>query len=109
MTDEASPVRSKTPETSADVLAHRTSNGINNQENQNENGADIANRLILRERPRHVMETILKGGIGSVPKPGDIVEGIVIEKRGAKLFVDLGSFGTGVVYGREYHQAQDFI
>lgn len=81
----------------------------NNQENQNENGADIANRLILRERPRHVMEALLKGGIGFVPKPGDIVEGIVIEKRGAKLFVDLSSFGTGVVYGREYHQAQDII
>lgn len=95
---------------------------LNNQEDQNENGADTANRLVLRspaqvlsskiregERTRHVMETLLKGGLGSAPKPGDLVEGAVIEKRGAKLFVDLGPFGTGVVYGREYHQAQDII
>ncbi len=88
---------------------------LNNQEARDENGDEHSSRLpnqaglLLRERPRHVMEVLLKGGLGSVPKPGDIVEGAVMEKRGAKLFVDLGSFGTGIVYGREYQQASDII
>ncbi|MBI2096804.1 MAG: S1 RNA-binding domain-containing protein [Candidatus Sungbacteria bacterium] len=58
------------------------------------------------------MEQLLKSRSGeffSMPKAGDIVEGVAIEKRGAKLFVDLGNQGTGVVYGREYYEAQDII
>lgn len=42
-------------------------------------------------------------------KPGDIVEGEIIEKKGSRLFVDLGARGTGIVYGREYFEAQEVI
>lgn len=42
-------------------------------------------------------------------KVGEILEGTVIEKRAAKLFIDLGGRGTGIVYGREYYEAQDII
>ncbi|MBI4132773.1 MAG: S1 RNA-binding domain-containing protein [Candidatus Sungbacteria bacterium] len=57
------------------------------------------------------MEVLLKHKSDSavLPKPGDIVEGAVIEKRGSRLFVDLGSRGTGIVFGREYFEAQDII
>ena len=57
------------------------------------------------------MELLLKarGEFFAMPKVGDIVEGQAIEKKGAKLFIDLGNRGTGIVYGREYYEAQDII
>jgi small subunit ribosomal protein S1 len=66
---------------------------------------------VALEKPKHPMENLLKsrGEFFSAVKTGDIVEGITIEKRGAKLFLDLGNRGTGVVYGREYYEAQDLI
>ncbi|MBI3627545.1 MAG: S1 RNA-binding domain-containing protein [Candidatus Sungbacteria bacterium] len=57
------------------------------------------------------MENMLKsrGDFLNVPKVGEIVEGTAIEKKGAKLFIDLGVRGTGIIYGREYYEAQDII
>ena len=59
----------------------------------------------------HPMELLLKqrSELVSFLKSGDIVEGEVIEKKGSRLFVDLGPRGTGIVYGREYFEAQDVI
>lgn len=42
-------------------------------------------------------------------KSGDLVEGIFIERGAKKAFFDLGKFGTGIVYGVEYVNAQDVI
>ena len=66
---------------------------------------------VVMEKPKHPMEQLLKsrGEFLNVPKVGEIVEGTAIEKRGAKLFIDLGNRGIGVVYGREYYEAQDLI
>jgi len=44
-----------------------------------------------------------------IPKPGEIVEGIVIGKERAALFVDLGKWGVGRVWGREYLNAKEEI
>ncbi len=44
-----------------------------------------------------------------LPKEGEIVEGIVIDKSNAILYVDLGPKGTGIVYGREYLAVKDKI
>lgn len=65
----------------------------------------------VQEKARHPMEQLLKskGDFLNVPKVGEIVEGVAIEKRGAKLFVDLGNRGTGIIYGREYYEAQDVL
>lgn len=40
-------------------------------------------------------------------KEGDIVEGPIITKEGGEIYVDLGPGGTGIIYGREYYDAQD--
>ena len=58
---------------------------------------------------RHPMELLLKqkSDRNALVKPGDIVEGEVIEKKGSRLFVDLGGRGTGIVFGREYFEAQE--
>lgn len=57
------------------------------------------------------MEFLLKqkSEHSSLLKTGDIVEGEVIEKKGSRMFVDLGVRGTGIVYGREYTEANDII
>ena len=61
-------------------------------------------------KPRHPMEILLKSRSAAViPKEGDIIEGAVLEKKGTRLFIDLGALGIGIVYGREYYAAQDII
>lgn len=62
-----------------------------------------------RSEARHPMEQILRANTASFLKIGDIAEGTVLEKKGGKLFVDLGSAGVGVVYGREYYAAEELV
>jgi small subunit ribosomal protein S1 len=40
------------------------------------------------------------------PKVGDIVEGRVISKKAFAIYLDLGIFGTGVIYGKEFKKAK---
>lgn len=60
-------------------------------------------------KAKALMEDVLKNGSQKVSKAGDVVEGVAIGKEGAKLYVNLSAFGTGVVYGREFYEAQDLI
>lgn len=55
------------------------------------------------------MEVLMKKVSWPALKPGDIIEGAVLDKRGSRLFVDLGPVGTGIVYGREFYQAEDIV
>ncbi len=41
------------------------------------------------------------------PKVGEIIEGAVIGKGRAAIFLDLGPIGTGKIYGREFFQAKE--
>ncbi len=45
----------------------------------------------------------------NLPKTGDIIEGTVIKKSAGNLIVDLGIWGTGTVYGREFNAALSII
>jgi ribosomal protein S1 len=40
------------------------------------------------------------------PKIGDIVEGKVISKKAFAIYLDLGIFGTGIIYGKEFKRAK---
>jgi len=40
------------------------------------------------------------------PKIGDIVEGKVILKKAFAIYLDLGVFGTGVIYGKELQKSK---
>ncbi len=42
-----------------------------------------------------------------IPKEGEIVDGEIVGKGRAAAFIDLGSFGTGIIYGREFQTAKD--
>src|SRR3989344_5082866 len=44
-----------------------------------------------------------------LPKIGEVVEGRVIKKSARNLYIDLGIWGIGIVYGIEFINAQDII
>lgn len=41
------------------------------------------------------------------PRMDEIVQGKVINAAKASVFLDLGAWGTGIVYGREFYEAKD--
>lgn len=43
------------------------------------------------------------------PQEGEIIEGEVIKRELSALFLDLGSFGTGIIYGKEFYEAKEEI
>lgn len=47
------------------------------------------------------MEELLTKSTLSIPQVGDILEGVVIDKSSSNMLLDLGSIGTGIVYGTE--------
>lgn len=60
--------------------------------------------------PKFLMEEALKSMLpGQLPKVGELVEGTVLGKEGSSLYINLGAFGTGIIYGKEYYDAQDLI
>lgn len=60
--------------------------------------------------PKFLIEEALKNTLPvQLPKVGELVDGTVLGKKGSYLYVDLGAFGTGVIYGKEYYEAQDLI
>lgn len=42
-----------------------------------------------------------------LPKIGDIIEGNVVGKGRSSIFLNLGNWGTGVIYGREFYEAKN--
>lgn len=44
-----------------------------------------------------------------MPKIGELVEGRVMKKSAKNLYIDLGIWGIGIVYGIEFMNAQDII
>src|SRR3989344_5521851 len=61
------------------------------------------------QKPRHPMEALLKTSGNAFVKVGELVDGTVLEKKGTRVYVDLGPRGMGIIYGREYYAAQDII
>ncbi|RJQ13753.1 30S ribosomal protein S1 [Candidatus Parcubacteria bacterium] len=55
------------------------------------------------------METLLKQQGLQLPKVGEIIKGNIITKKGNTLYIDLGNFRTGIVYGQEFYLAKEFI
>jgi len=53
--------------------------------------------------------TDLVEDLPAMPQPGDLIEGTVIGKSRASLYIDLPPYGTGIIYGREYIMVRDLI
>lgn len=43
------------------------------------------------------------------PNIGEIVEGQIIKREKAAVFLSLKNFGTGIIYGREFYGAKEFL
>lgn len=50
-----------------------------------------------------------ESGLPIVLKPGDLVEGVILEKNKGRLLIDLGKHGTGAVYKNELQNAKELI
>ena len=65
--------------------------------------------------PSTITHTILKDAmkadkaIFSLPRVGDLVKGTVIGKESGAVYLDLGEWGTGIIYGVEYFRAQEVL
>lgn len=55
------------------------------------------------------MDLLLKTFSFNPPRAEDLIEGEVLKQKGAVLFVNLGVFGTGIIYGREFNNARELI
>lgn len=66
---------------------------------------------IKSDDSQHVMEELLQkhDELVHLPEVGTIIEGRVVEKSRHALYVDLGIWGLGVVYGRELREDPDIF
>ncbi|MEK7596138.1 MAG: S1 RNA-binding domain-containing protein [Patescibacteria group bacterium] len=55
------------------------------------------------------MDFLFKSVVLSVPRAGDILEAKFLARKGQNVFLDLGPFGTGIIFGREFINARDII
>lgn len=62
-----------------------------------------------RVKKEHPMDYLFKTVTVHTPRVGDLVEGTVIGREGARLFIDLGPFGSGVVYYSEFVEMRDVV
>ena len=76
---------------------------------QQNNKHDSAESIQQQVVAPHIMEELLKARPKTFLKAGDLIDGNVLIKAGARVYIDLGMFGTGIIYGREYQNARDFI
>ncbi|MDP1629681.1 MAG: S1 RNA-binding domain-containing protein, partial [bacterium] len=71
------------------------------------------NELIAVEiKPKATaMDNILRAGQAwmNFPEAGDLIEGRVIKKDSKSLYLDLGIWGIGIVYGREFAETRDLV
>ena len=67
--------------------------------------------IATKQPDKNIMKNVVQAekSLFQLPRKGDVVEGIVIDKVGGVLYLDLGHIGTGVIYGIEYLKAQDEI
>jgi len=59
-----------------------------------------------------MIKDIIKKIIKEAPAPvcvGSTVEGVVVARDRSSLYIDLGTFGTGIIYGREFYEVKDVI
>jgi small subunit ribosomal protein S1 len=61
-----------------------------------------------KKMPETIMSKIFSETM-TPPAVGDLVEGNIIEKGKSKIYIDLGPYGTGVIFGREYINVRDIL
>ena len=54
-------------------------------------------------------KTKLPNDLLKPPKVGDIIEGKIIGVGKAAVYLDLGAFGTGIIYGKEFFEGKEIL
>ncbi|PIR70553.1 MAG: 30S ribosomal protein S1 [Candidatus Niyogibacteria bacterium CG10_big_fil_rev_8_21_14_0_10_42_19] len=79
----------------------------------NENDTALATNdapsKVAKPKTEHIMDYLLKTINVLMPKVGDLVEGAIIGRDGPRLLIELGVFGTGVIYITELNEARQVI
>jgi len=75
--------------------------------------ADILIYMTLKEKVKvseikNALLTQIEKNMATLA-PEAIVEGSVIEIKRSVMYVDLGNFGTGIIFGKEFQNAKDII
>ncbi len=73
------------------------------------NEANNNGNLAVKDKQFLAMEFLMKTFSLNPPRIGDLMEGKIIGRKGASVFVDLGPYGTGIIYGRELISAKETI
>lgn len=55
----------------------------------------------------YYMENTIKNTEVKPPKVGEIIQGKIIGQGRACVFLDLGVFGTGIIFGKEFYEAKN--
>ncbi|MDE1970661.1 MAG: S1 RNA-binding domain-containing protein [Patescibacteria group bacterium] len=55
------------------------------------------------------LRSAMKANVSTPPKQGEVLEGTVLSKQNRALYIDLGAFGTGIVFGVEYRLGREAI
>ncbi len=84
-------------------------NNTNTTNTELENDAD--SEIKQRDIIKHPMEALLKQKVDASMyiKIGDIINGVVLFREGNRLFIDMDARGVGVVFGKEFYEAQHII
>lgn len=53
------------------------------------------------------MEEIIESNLLRAPKINEIVQGKIVAQGRSSVFLDLGAWGTGIIYGKEFYEAKD--
>ena len=53
--------------------------------------------------------TAQKDNLLKLPRVGDIIDGRVLEKGKSAIFLDLGNFKTGIIFGKEYQASKETL
>ncbi|MES2953672.1 MAG: S1 RNA-binding domain-containing protein [Patescibacteria group bacterium] len=78
---------------------------LSSTEDRKEDSAVLA---IAPEEKGGLMDDLVKNS-PTPPAAGKLIEGTVIGTGKLALYIDLGVFGTGIIFGREYLNARDII
>ncbi len=92
-------------------LTASLNNAAKQPEEQNQDGdTAIAEKQNKPNQTR--LQDALKAVLAEQPSPlkvGDMISGTIIGRGVATVFIDLGARGTGIIFGREFYQAQDLL
>lgn len=79
--------------------------------NANVATAKTTKEAVVKKQPgkESIMKKILEQdrSFFRLPREGDIIQGPIVGKEGSEIYIDLGQSGVGIIYGREYYDAQD--